>query len=183
MCVLAFSGGDRTRPGSSARKTVPMHAETGAGRRMWAERASRSRLGALARRKEGRMATQGIDDHELGPADYLERALEDLNRARQETEAEAISMIDSAVGRLRQALARVQGGAEDRAEHLKALAEDRAAEWQRMLEDASDDARQELAIRSVHAQRSREALKAISKEVRLQKKEIRRQKKEVAASR
>lgn len=34
-----------------------------------------------------------------------------------------------------------------------------------MLEDASDDARRDLAIRIVDAQRSREALKAISKEV------------------
>lgn len=114
------------------------------------------------------------EDNELGIAEYLERALADLNRARQEAEAEANSMIDSAVGRLREALARVQGGAGDRAEHLRTLAEDRAAEWQRMLEDASDEARQELAIRSVHAQRSPEALKAISKEVKRQKKEIRR---------
>ena len=45
-----------------------------------------------------------------------------------------------------------------------------------MLQDASDEARQELAIRSVHAQRSREALKAISKEVKRQKKEIKRRK-------
>ena len=116
------------------------------------------------------------ENHELGPADYLERALADVNRARQETAADAMSVIDSAVGRLREALARVQGGAEDRAEHLRGLAEDRAAEWQRMLEDASDEARQELAIRTVHAQRSQEALKAISKEVKRQKKELKRRK-------
>ncbi|MGZ5419844.1 MAG: hypothetical protein ACXWES_04930 [Solirubrobacterales bacterium] len=122
------------------------------------------------------------ENHELSSADYLERALADLNRARQETAADTMSMIDSAIGRLREALSRVQGGAEDRAEHLRDLAEDRAAEWQRMLEDASDDARQELAIRSVQAQRSREALKAISKEVKRQKKEIKRRKNELAGS-
>lgn len=44
------------------------------------------------------------ENHELGAADYLERALVELNRARQETEADAISMIDSAIGRLREAL-------------------------------------------------------------------------------
>jgi hypothetical protein len=115
-------------------------------------------------------------------ADYLERALADLNRARQETEADAISMIDSTIGRLRETLVRIQGGAEDRAEHLRELAEDRAVEWQRMLDDASEEARRDLAIRSVDAQRSRESLKAISKEVRHQKKEIRRRKKEFAAS-
>ena len=121
-------------------------------------------------------------NHEMTAADYLERALADLNRARQETEADAISMIDSTIGRLRDTLARVQGGAGDRAEHLRELAEDRAAEWQQMLDDASEEARRDLAIRSVDAQRSRESLKAISKEVRHQKKEIRRRKKEFAAS-
>ena len=85
------------------------------------------------------------ENHELGSADYLERALADLNRARQETTADAISMIDSAIGRLREALARVQEGAEDRAEHLRDLAEDRAAEWQRMLDDP-DKAKVERAF-------------------------------------
>ncbi len=113
------------------------------------------------------------ENHEMSAADYLERALADLNRARQETEADAISMIDSTIGRLRETLSRVQGGAEDRADHLRELAEDRVAEWQRMLEDASEEARRDLAIRSVDAQRSRESLKAISKEVKLQKKKIR----------
>ena len=49
------------------------------------------------------------ENPELGPADYLERALADVNTARQETAADAMSVIDSAIGRLREALARVPG--------------------------------------------------------------------------
>lgn len=110
----------------------------------------------------------------LGSADYLERALADLNRARQQTAAEAMSIIDSAIGRLREALARVQGGAGDRAEQLRGLAEDRAADWQRRLEDASEEVRLEMAVRSIHAQSSLESLKTLSEEVRRRDQELRR---------
>lgn len=127
------------------------------------------------------MATQGTEGRELGPADYLERALNDLNRARQDTEAELISVVDSAIGRLREALEHFQTGAEDRADRLRTLAADRAAEVKRMLEGASEDARREVAVQAVRAQRSRDALKTISKEVRRQRREIRRQKKAFGA--
>lgn len=129
-------------------------------------------------RKGRQMATQDTEGHDLGSADYLERALDDLNRARQGATAEVISVIDSGMGRVREALGQFQSGAEDRAEQLKARATDRTADWERVLEGTSADDRQELGIRIVRAQRSKEALKAMSKEIRRQKKELRRQRKE-----
>lgn len=133
---------------------------------------------AWSERKECRMATKDTEGHELGSAVYLERALDDLNRARQGATAEVISVIDSGMGRVREALGQFQSGAEDRAEQLKARAEDRHADWERVLEGTSDADRQELGIRSVRAQRSTDALKAMSKEIRRQKKELKRQRKE-----
>jgi uncharacterized protein YicC (UPF0701 family) len=109
---------------------------------------------------------------ELAPAEYLERALEDLNRARQQAGEEIRSAIDSAVGRVREALDDVQTGAGERAEKLRTRAEDRVSEWQHMLEDASEDARRELGIRTVRAQRSEDALEAIAEEVKHQRKEL-----------
>ena len=133
---------------------------------------------AWSARKGRQMATQDTEGHDLGSADYLERALDDLNRARQGATAEVISVIDSGMGRVREALGQFQSGAEDRAEQLKARATDRTADWERVLEGTSADDRQELGIRIVRAQRSKEALKAMSKEIRRQKKELRRQGKE-----
>jgi F0F1-type ATP synthase membrane subunit b/b' len=116
------------------------------------------------------MSTQTTE--ELSAAEYLENALEDLNKARKDATDDLRSMIDSAISRSREALDHLRVDAEDRAEHLKERAENRATEWQQMLEDASADVRRELAIRTVRAQRSDEALKEISDEIKHQKKEL-----------
>jgi hypothetical protein len=81
-------------------------------------------------------------------------------------------MIDSAISRSREALEHLRTGAEDRAEQLKSRAEDRFAGWQRSLDEASEDVRRELAIRTVRAQRSQDALKAMSEEIKHQEKEL-----------
>jgi hypothetical protein len=111
-------------------------------------------------------------EQELSTADYLERALDELEQARREAAEEVRSAIDSAIGRSRDALEHLRTGAEDRAEHLKEVTEDRLAEMQRSLEEASDDARREFGIRTVRAQRSQAALGAMSEEIKQQQKEL-----------
>ena len=118
------------------------------------------------------MAIHATKERELSAAEHLEKALADLDQARHDATDELRSMIDAAISRSREALDHMRTDAEDRAEQIKVRAEDRASEWQRMLEGASDDARRELGIRSVRAQRSESALKAISDEVKHQKKEL-----------
>jgi hypothetical protein len=118
------------------------------------------------------MAIHLNEERELSAAEYLEKALDDLDRARQHAAEELRSTIDAAIGRSRDALDHLRLDAEDRAEQLKTRAADRATEWQRILEEASDDARRELGIRTVRAQRSYAALKAMSEEIKEQRKEL-----------
>lgn len=117
------------------------------------------------------MATKGEEGKQTA-VDYLERAVEDLNQARQEAQADVRSMIDSAVDRTREALEDLRANAEERAEKIRTRAEDRAGQWQRTLEDASEDVRRELGVRAVHAQRSKDALDVLADEIKGRKKEL-----------
>ncbi|MGH2577003.1 MAG: hypothetical protein ACRDG9_04505 [Actinomycetota bacterium] len=117
------------------------------------------------------MATEA-NEQEQTAVDYLEHAVEDLKQAGQEAGEEVRSAIDSAINRTHEALEDLRSGAEERAEKIRTRAEDRAAEWQQTLEDATEDARRELGIRAVHAQRSRDALDAMADEIKSQKKEL-----------
>jgi vacuolar-type H+-ATPase subunit H len=118
------------------------------------------------------MTVKVSEDRGLSAAEYLEKALEDLDRARQNAAEELRSMIDAAMSRSREALEHMRADAEGRAEEIKERAETRAAEWQRMLEGVSEDTMRELGIRTVRAQRSQGALKAMSEEIKHQKKEL-----------
>jgi uncharacterized protein YicC (UPF0701 family) len=112
------------------------------------------------------------NEQEQTAVDYLEHAVEDLKQAGQEAGGEVRSAIDSAITRTREALEDVRSGAEERAEKIRARAEDRAAEWQQTLEDATEDARRELGIRAVRAQKSKDALDTMADEIKSQKKEL-----------
>ncbi len=118
------------------------------------------------------MSTETAEKSQAGAADHLEEALEDLNKARQSAQEEVRTSIDSAITRAREALDDLRSDTEDRAESLRKRAKDQAAEWQHALEDATDDARRELGVRAVHAQRSEDALDAMADEIKRQKKEI-----------
>ena len=50
--------------------------------------------------------------------------------------------------------------------------QDQVSDWRGSLDKATDDVRRELGILAVHAQRSPEALKAMSAEIRKRKAEI-----------
>jgi uncharacterized protein YicC (UPF0701 family) len=116
------------------------------------------------------MSTQTSE--EVGAREYLEQALEDLDQARKTATEELRSTIDAAISRSREALDHLRSDAEERGEHLKARAEERLSEWQHTLEEATEDARREFGLRSVRAQRSKDALEAMSDEISEHKKEL-----------
>ena len=115
---------------------------------------------------------QTTDKKDVSAADHLEDALEDLNSARTSAQDELRSSIDSAISRAREALDDLRSDTEERAENLRTRAKNQAADWQQALEDATEDARRELGIRAVHAQRSKDALDAMSDEIKSHKKEV-----------
>ena len=104
--------------------------------------------------------------------DYLEKAVDDLNQAREEAPEEIRSSIDSAITRAREALDDVRSDASDRAEKLRDRAQEQAHEWQQALEDATEDARRELGVRAVRAQRTTDALDSIADEIKGRRKEL-----------
>jgi hypothetical protein len=92
---------------------------------------------------------------EPGTLDYLQRALEDLNRARGHAQKDAQSGIDDATERIRAA-----------ADDVRKRLREEADELQTRLEHASDEARLELGLVAVRAQRSPEALSVLAREIR-----------------
>lgn len=105
-------------------------------------------------------------------ADYLEHALDDLNQARQGAQAEMRAAIESAAERTREVLHGLKGDATGRAEELRTRHKEQTWEWQRELEEASDEARLELGIEVVRAQRTSQALDAMAHEIKRRKKEL-----------
>jgi len=118
------------------------------------------------------MTPQTTKERDASAADHLEDALEDLNTARQSAQEELRSSIDSAISRAREALEDLRADTEERAENLRTRAKNQAADWQQTLEDATEDARRELGVRAVHAQRTEDALDAMAHEIKDQKKKV-----------
>lgn len=96
-----------------------------------------------------------------GSLDYLQAALEDLARAREQAQHEVRAGIDSAVERIR-------GVRKD----LGARAHDEADELQTRLEHASDEALKEFGRAVIRAQRSPEALTEMQAEIRDRKRKL-----------
>ncbi len=118
------------------------------------------------------MASNTAEKSQAGAADHLEDALEDLNKARETAQEELRTSIDSAISRAREALDDLRSDTEDRAESLRERVKNQAADWQHALEDATEDARRELGVRAVKAQRSKDALDVMADEIKHHKKEI-----------
>ena len=96
-----------------------------------------------------------------GPTDYLQDALEELTKARERAGGDIRTGIDSAIERTRDALK--EAGSE---------AQGQVSEWRGTLDRTSDEVRRELGLLAVRAQRSPEALRAMSAEIRKRKTEI-----------
>ena len=93
--------------------------------------------------------------------EYLQHALEDLARAREQAQQDARAGIDAAVERIR-------GVRKD----LGARAHDEADELQTRLEHASDDALMEFGRAAIRAQRTPEALTEMQTEIRDRKRKL-----------
>jgi uncharacterized protein YicC (UPF0701 family) len=98
---------------------------------------------------------------ETSSLEYVERALEDLDHARQQATREVRADIDGAADRLRQAVGDLRDGVQ---EQLSA--------FEQTLDRAGDDMRRELARRAIRAQRTPEALTELAREVRKRKAEL-----------
>lgn len=112
----------------------------------------------MAATKTARKPATG-DGH--SPADYLQGALDELTKARERAGDDIRSGIDSAIDRTRDAMK--DAGAE---------AQEQVSDWRHSLDKATDEVRRELGILAVRAQRSPEALRAMSAEIRERKTEI-----------
>jgi hypothetical protein len=124
-------------------------------------------------RKEGPMATaiktpeRPARTHtrtamaEPGTLDFLQKALEDLNMAREHAQKDAQAGIDDAAERIRAAV-----------EDVRRRLREEADELQTRLEHASDEARLELGRAVIRAQRNPEALTELAREIRHVKEQL-----------
>jgi uncharacterized FlaG/YvyC family protein len=114
---------------------------------------------ATAPTKSKKSVEQGSPTEELERArkstmEHLQQASAEIDEARQEATGGVRRSLDSALERLHE----VSG-------ELRRRAQDQTAEWQDALDQASDKVRQEMARRAIRAQRTPEALKALSAEI------------------
>jgi hypothetical protein len=112
----------------------------------------------MAATKTGRKPAKS-DGH--SPVEYLQDALDELSKAREHAGGDIRDGIDSAIERTRDAIK--DAGSE---------AQTQVADWRTSLEKATDDVRRELGVLAVRAQRSPEALRAMSAEIRKRKTEL-----------
>ena len=87
-------------------------------------------------------------------ADYLQDALEDLDKAREKAGDEVNASIDSARDRIAEAR-----------EDLSSRGHDHVKDWREQFGSAADDALRELGRWAIRSQRSSEALAELSKEI------------------
>jgi hypothetical protein len=99
---------------------------------------------------------------QLSSLDYIQQALEDLDKARGRATDELRETIDRATERLRRA-----------ASDLRSRAEDETSQFEESLERATEEVRRELGRRAVHAQRTPDALTELSAEIRRRRSQIR----------
>ena len=92
---------------------------------------------------------------EPGTLDFLQKALEDLNMAREHAQKDAQAGIDDATERIRAAVEDVRNRLREEADEL-----------QTRLDHASEEARLELGLAVIRSQRTPEALSTLAREIR-----------------
>jgi hypothetical protein len=98
---------------------------------------------------------------EKSTLDYLQRALDDLDRARAKAQKDARASIDSAVARVRDAV-----------KDLNSRAHDEAHDWEERLDHVSEEARLEFGRVAIRAQDTPDALTELATEIRRRKREL-----------
>jgi hypothetical protein len=139
---------------------------------MWASAAG-ARVELSLERKEEPMATvtktperpvrtrASAKVAEPGTIDFLQKALDDLNMAREHAQKDAQAGIDDATERIRAAVEEVRRRLREEADDL-----------QTRLEHASDEARLELGRVVIRAQRTPAALTELAREIRDAKEQL-----------
>ena len=108
------------------------------------------------------MAATKTSAHSKGESvEHLQSAMDELTKARERAGDDIRSGIDSAIERTRDAMREAGSGAQEQ-----------ISDWRVSLDRATDDVRRELGVIAVRAQRSPEALRAMSAEIRKRKTEI-----------
>ena len=93
--------------------------------------------------------------------EYLQQAVQDLDKVRSNAQHQARANIDAAVNRIR-----------DVATELRARAAEPARELEERLEQVSEDGRRELGRMIIQAQRNPEALTELASEIRRRKRQL-----------
>ncbi|MGZ4268529.1 MAG: hypothetical protein ACXVFN_02880 [Solirubrobacteraceae bacterium] len=93
--------------------------------------------------------------------DYIQKAIEDLDKARKSAGEELRKTIDTAMERLRKATS-----------DMRSRAGDEATDFEEVISRASEEVRRDLGRRAVHAQQTPEALTELSSEIRKRKAEL-----------
>lgn len=93
--------------------------------------------------------------------DHLQDALKDLTKAREKGTEDARAAIEDAMDKISEA-----------SKEIADRGQGQIADWEDALEHAAEDARRELGLLAVHAQRSPEALSDMATEIRKRKAEI-----------
>lgn len=95
--------------------------------------------------------------------EYLQKAIDDIDRARQHASKDMKGSLDSAIDRMK-----------DIAGDFRKRAEDEAADFQKSIEDTTEEMRRELARRAIRAQRTPDALTELTSEIKKRRAEIRK---------
>ncbi len=106
-------------------------------------------------------ASHSSKSTEKAPVDYLQDALEDLDKAREKAGEEVSASIDSARERI-----------SDARDDLTDRGHDQVKDWREQFGSAADDALRELGRWAIRAQRSPEALSELSKEISKREAEV-----------
>ena len=96
--------------------------------------------------------------------EYVQQAMQDIDRARERAGVELRDSLDSALDRLRD----VVGDLRTRAEH-------QASEFERAFDEATDEARREYGRQAIMAQDSPEALTEMTAAIRKRRAELARE--------
>jgi uncharacterized protein YicC (UPF0701 family) len=114
-----------------------------------------------AKVKPAKRGAKGKPRAQKTSMDYVQQAIQDIDRARGRAGEELRETLDSALERLRDAVG-----------DLRKRAEDQASEFERAFEDSTEDGRREFGRRAIMAQRSPEALKEMTAAIRKRKAEL-----------
>ncbi len=115
---------------------------------------AKAKPAAKAKPKRAAAKPRRAKPKEKAPADYLQDALDDLEKARAKAGKEVSASIDKARDRISDARADID---DQRLDQVK--------EWREQAGNAADEALRELGRWAIRAQRSPDALNDLSKEI------------------